>query len=47
MKVNDKISIFDLASPLDFRYYASDSAIFYRLKNHASEEAYVQAQLKV
>jgi len=47
MKENDKISIFDLASPLDFRYYASDSAVFERLKNYASEEAYVQAQLKV
>jgi len=47
MKENDKISIFDLASPLDFRYYASDPAVFERLKNHASEEAYVRAQLKV
>ncbi|HLG93568.1 MAG TPA: lyase family protein [candidate division Zixibacteria bacterium] len=47
MKENDKISIFDLASPLDFRYYVSDSAVFERLKNHASEEAYVQTQLKV
>ncbi len=47
MKENDKISIFDLASPLDFRYYASDSTVFERLKNHASEEAYVQAQLRV
>lgn len=47
MSENDKISIFDLASPLDFRYYASDSAVFERLKSHASEEAYVQAQLKV
>ncbi len=47
MKENERISIFDLASPLDFRYYASDSAVFERLKSHASEEAYVQAQLKV
>lgn len=47
MRQNDKISIFDLASPLDFRYYASDSAVFERLKDHASEEAFVQAQLKV
>jgi len=47
MKEDDKISIFDLASPLDFRYYVSDSAVFERLKNYASEEAYVQAQLKV
>lgn len=47
MKENDKISIFDLASPLDFRYYVSDPAVFERLKDHASEEAFVQAQLKV
>ncbi len=47
MAEENKISIFDLVSPLDFRYYASDPAVFERLKNHVSEEAYVQAQLKV
>lgn len=41
------MKIFDMASPLDFRYYGYDKELFEKLKPHVSEEAFIKYQLKV
>ncbi len=41
------MQLYDMASPLDFRYYASHNTLFERLKPFVSEYANIQYMLKV
>ena len=42
-----KLNIFDTISPLDFRYYARNEAIFQKLQPYLSENAMIKYMAKV
>ena len=42
-----ELSAFDLACPLDYRYYLADRELFERLRPYVSEEARIRYMLKV
>jgi adenylosuccinate lyase len=46
-KRSNYMKIFDMVSPLDFRYYGYDRKLFEKLKPFVSEEAFIKYQLKV
>lgn len=41
------MNVYDLVSPLDYRYYGRDSKLFQKLSLYVSEAAYIKYQLKV
>ncbi len=40
-------SVYDFVSPLDFRYYGAEEALFERLSPYVSENAFIKYQIKV
>lgn len=42
-----KVSPFELACPIDARYYGANTNFFHRLKPYVSEEAYIKYQIRV
>ena len=42
-----KVSPFELACPMDSRYYGADTKFFHRLKPYVSDEAFIKYQIQV
>jgi len=45
--IDERINLFDLLSPLDFRYYGRNKAVFEKLQKYLSEAAFIRYALKI